>query len=378
MRLWRYCVAGLLYDWLAFVFLTVVPIRAASFQASATELALLQTANSIVYVLNSLFIGRLSDRVSRALLARVGCLGAIAACVLTLHVTSLGWLYLAVPVMGLAGSIYWPNVQGALGAESDPSRMEKAIGWFNVSWSVGKTLGFALAGWLIDRHGFGPTLWIAAAAAVPILALYPGDSRVVREAGHEAAPSDRASFRTMSYVANFLAFGVGTTFSNQFFRYLERSGLGRMWERKTYFGIFLGTMFAAQTIAFVVLQRGRGWTYRRSFLYAAQFLAAAATIGVTLIPTDLGMLGAAAAVGLGLGFIYASSIYYSLHGPSDHGKYAGLHEAVLSAGTFLVPLAGGALADLTGDVRMPYWLAAAGTLVAVAAEEVVYRRRPSS
>ena len=30
---------------------------------------------------------------------------------------------------------------------------------------------------------------------------------------------------------------------------------------------------------------------------------------------------------VGLGVANASSIYYSLHGPADHGKYAGLHEA---------------------------------------------------
>ena len=40
MRLWRYCLAGFLFNWLAFVFWTVVPIRAVShYKASSTELA---------------------------------------------------------------------------------------------------------------------------------------------------------------------------------------------------------------------------------------------------------------------------------------------------------------------------------------------------
>ena len=55
-----------------------------------------------------------------------------------------------------------------------------------------------------------------------------------------------------------------------------------------------------------------------------------------------------------------------------------LDEAVLGAGTVLVPLAGGALADLTGDLRVPYWLAASAMLVAVAIEELVYRKRSKS
>ena len=40
MRLQRYCIAGFLFNWLAFVFWTVVPIRAVGFNASSTELAL--------------------------------------------------------------------------------------------------------------------------------------------------------------------------------------------------------------------------------------------------------------------------------------------------------------------------------------------------
>src|SRR5262245_47616281 len=129
---------------------------------------------------------------------------------------------------------------------------------------------------------------------------------------------------------------------------------------------------------FVVLQRGSKWTYRRELLYGAQLLAGIAAVAVTVVTTDIALIAAAALVGVGLGFANASSIYYSLHGPASHGKYAGVHEAVLGAGSFLVPLAGGALADLTHDLRMPYWLAGGATVIALAIEEVVYRRRPSS
>lgn len=378
MRLWRYCIAGLLYDWLVFVYWTVVPIRAEEFGASATQLALLQTASTAFYVLSSLFMGRLSDRASRSLLARAGCAGAILACLLTARAGGLAGLFLVAPAMGLAASLYWPSIQGALGAEAEPGRMERALGLFNVTWSVGKSAGFALAGWLDATRGHTATLWFAAAAALPILLFYPRD--VKRRPGEllEEGHPDRDVFRTMGYVANFIAFGVGSAFQNQFYKYLDNAGLGNLWGRKTYFGIFLGIMFAAQTAVFLVLQRGRGWTYRRGRLYAAQLLIAASSVTLTLLRSDAAMLLLAPLVGIGLGFAYASSIYYSLHGPADHGKYAGLHEAVLGAGTFLVPLAGGTLADVTRDLRMPYWLAAAATLGAIALEEGLYRRRSRS
>jgi MFS family permease len=378
MRLWRYCLAGFLYDWLAFVFGTVVPIRAKEFGASATQLAILQAAQAMVYVLICLVMGRLSDRISRSWLARAGAAGAIVACLLLTRAGTLAGLLLVAPVMGLAAGVYWPGAQGAIGAEAEPARLERALGTFNVTWSIGKSLGFAMAGWLVASQGHVHTLWIAAAVAVPIILIYPRDVRshaaVLREEGHP----DRTAFRTMGYIANFVAFGVGATLQIQFFKYLDDGGLGNLWNRKTYFGILLGIIFAAQTAAFVVLQRGRGWTYRRSLLYSAQLLVASMLLAITAAKSDVLMLALAPFVGIGLGFICASSIYYSLHGPSDHGKYAGLHEAVLGAGTFLVPFAGGWLADRAGDLRMPYWLAAGVMSAAILIEEGLYRRRSTS
>jgi MFS family permease len=378
MRLWRYCIAGFLFNWLVFLFWTVVPILAvARYNASSTEIALLQTASTVFYVLNSLYIGRLSDRVSRSMLARLACVGALVACAITVWAGSLTALYLVVPLMGIAGSIYWPSIQGALGAETGPAEVEKTIGWFNVSWSTGKTLGFIIAGWLMTQSN-SLALWVAAASALPVIFLYPGDRpRTVHEA-HLSAGPDRAAFLRMAYVANFLAFGIGSIFQGQFYKYVQQLQLGGSLDTQTFFGIVLGTVYGTQTILFVVLQRGAGWAYRRSLLYGAQLLCGAAAAAITLTTSNGAIVAAGALVGIGLGFANASSIYYSLHGPADHGKYAGLHEAVLGSGTILIPLAGGALADLSLDLRTPYWLAGALALVAVAVQEVLYRRSPSS
>ncbi|MBV8882150.1 MAG: MFS transporter [Planctomycetaceae bacterium] len=377
MRLWRYCLAGLLFNWGTFLFWYVLPVRALDFHASSTQLALLPTASSIVYVLNSLFSGGLSDRMSRSLLARLSTLLAVGVCALTISAGSLGGLFLLVPFMGLACSFYWPSIQGALGAEVGSARLEKALGWFNVSWSIGKTLGFVMGGWITSAQSTSGALWMAAGSALPVLFLYPKDQALPKETAHVPAANDRAAYRTLGYIANFLAFGVGSVFQNQFIKLLHASPVAG-WTPTTFFGVFLGAIYGTQTLAFVVLQRGSGWAYRRSLLYGIQALCGGAALAVPFLSSDGTLLAAGAAVGAGLGFVNASSIYYSLHGPSDHGKYAGLHEAVLGAGTFLAPLAGGALADLTRDLRSPYWLAGGLMIAAVAVEELVYRRSSRS
>jgi MFS family permease len=376
MRLWRYCIAAFIYDWFVFVFWTAVPVRAEKWGATPTQLALLQAASTVPYVLNSLFIGSLADRVSKSRLAGLGCLVAAAACAWTAQAPSLAMLFVGVPLLGIGASIFWPPVQGGIGAESDPARMERALGTFNVMWSLGKAVGFATAGVLLGGLGHAGVLWIAAASAVAIVPFYPRDETRPRPAVEPLPHEDRGVFRTVAYIANFAAFGVGATLQNQFIKHLRASVPMTLWSLETYFGVFLGVVFLAQTAMFALLQTGARWTYRRSLLYGAQVLAAAALAVAAFVHEPRLLLVLAPLVGVGIGFTYASSIYYSLHGPSDHGRFAGIHEAVLGTGSFVIPLAGGVLADLSGDLRTPYWLAAAVCAVAIAAQEVVYRRAP--
>jgi predicted MFS family arabinose efflux permease len=245
-----------------------------------------------------------------------------------------------------------------------------------VSWSIGKAIGFAVAGLIVAKYGNSVALWIAAASAVPVLLLYPGDKIIRWDGPHEHVTADRGAFRTIGYVANFLAFGIGGVFQSQFIKYLEPLIVDEE-RRKLYFGLFLGALYGTQTLLFVVLQRGAGWTYRRSLLYGAQLVCGAAAVGVTVLHGQAGLLAAAALVGVGLGFANAVEHLLQPPRPADHGKYAGLHEAVLGTGSFLIPLAGGMLADRF-DLRMPYWLVGAATLVAIVVEEAIYRRRPRS
>jgi len=261
-----------------------------------------------------------------------------------------------------------------VGAEAGPARLERALGWFSVSWSIGKTLGFALGGTSISSRG---ALWMAAASALPVLVFYPRDQAPARAEAPAEARTDLAAYRTLGYIVNFLAFGVGSVFINQFLKYLEARPVPG-WTPASFFGLFLGAIYGTQTLTFVVLQRSSGWAYRRGLLYCVQVLCGATALLVPFLGHDWQYFAAAAVIGAGLGFANQSSIYYSLHGLSDHGKYAGFHEAIVGLGTFLAPLAGGALADRTQDLRSPYLLAGAVMVAAVVAEEAVYRRTSRS
>jgi MFS family permease len=378
MRIWLYCLAGLIYDWLVFVYWTAVPVRAVKLGAAASQVALLQFASTFFYVVGSLWMGRVADRASRSLMARIGSLGAVGACLLVAGADSVSGLFMVLPLLGISASVFWPAVQGALGAETPPERLEHVLSRFNVTWSIGKTLGFAMAGWMLSHQGHSWTMVAAALSAIPIVLFYPKDQGARPRARIEPADAHPTVFRTLGYVANFAACGLGGAFQNQFFKFLSETGIESRWDRETLLGAFLGAVFAAQTLTFWVLPRFPGWAWRRGLLYGLQILGAAAGTAMVFTRVDWVLLALAPALGVSLGFSYASSIHYSLHGSTSHGKYAGLHEAVLGAGAVLVPLAGGALADLGGGPKAPYLFAAAGVVAAIGIQEAIYRRSSRS
>src|SRR5262249_50394062 len=140
MRLWRDGLVRFLHNSLGFLFWTGGFIRRAHVRGPSPPLALLPTSASAVHLPTALFTGGLWGRRSRSALARWATVMSIAVCAASVYVRSLSLLYVMAPLLGLAGSIYWPSIQGAVGAESEPSQVERSIGWLNVSWSIGKTL----------------------------------------------------------------------------------------------------------------------------------------------------------------------------------------------------------------------------------------------
>lgn len=374
MRLWLYCLAGFVFDWVLYVLWSVIPFHAEHLHATPDQVGYLQAASSLVYVCLCILVGRLADRVSKATLLRVGCLVTAAVCVLIGRTDSYIALLLLAPVAGLGASLFWPPIQGAIGAEAKPESLEKSIGLFNILWSTGKAIGFLTAGAIHKPLGTSPTLLLAAGGAVVVALFYPwgnarGSSKVPED---PVDPALRQKFLHMAWVANFVLFGVGSLITIHYFKFVHHHRIGErlLGSTETFFGLYLGLIFLSQTVVFAILSRTARWTYKRGILYVTHLVLATAMILVSFVRSEYAILATAPLVGIGLGFGYCASIYYSLHTPRGHGKYSGLHEAVLGSGTFLLPLTAGLLGRF--DLRWPYWLAAACAVAAVLVEERIF------
>ncbi len=121
---------------------------------SAFQLGLVQFIRGVTYVSFSLFVGWLSDRIDRRVLAGVASmvngLSALAiALLLVFHGVEMWQIYVASSIGGLSGSIYNP-VRQYLVYDSVPNdQLSNAIALNSMANNAARTVGPGLAGFII-------------------------------------------------------------------------------------------------------------------------------------------------------------------------------------------------------------------------------------
>lgn len=365
-------------DFSLYLIWVAIPYKAISLDATPAILGLLSATSALAYVLTTVFAGRLSDRVSRLLLARMGALVFAAGCLLILRAPSIAWMFPFLPLIGLGMGFYWPPIQAAVADEGRLAVLEKNIGLFNVFWSSGKALGFLVGGSLYARFGAGPIFVIASIVMLLMMVVIPRrrpEAVAEEEGGGEYASvgaRDLRAFLHMAWLANAIAFGVGNTMNAQYPKLMLKIGFGSQ-----PFGIYLFLIFIMQTLTFQLLRTLGGWRFRRFPVYAMQAAMGLAVFVVSFLTGFPLILLSAVPLGMGLGLAYHASITYSLASHTGRGGRAGIHECLLGTGNLLLPLVGGLLASATGDLRMPYWLCGAVVAGGLAGQEVLWRRTRS-
>lgn len=376
----RLLAASFFMDGSFYLILTVIPLLAIQLHATPVQLGILPLLSSGVYIGSALFFGRLSDRVSRMAMARVGAWLRVLVSLALTRADSLGWIMAAMPLLGVANALFWPALQASIG-EMRGRDLGRDLGAFNVSWSTGKMLGFLLGGVLIARAGFEPALLLSAGLTLLVGFLLPTARPPVPadpdgSPRPEAAAPDRTAlaadppearkrdaWRGIGWAANFVLFGVGATLNYQYPKLLLAQGF-----TSRDFGVFLGGIYLFQTVSFYSLRRWTGWHFRLGPLLGAQALALVSILLLGRLDTRALIWATAPGIGLGLGLSYSSSIYYSLFRQSGRGRNTGIHEALLGTGTFLLPLLGGIAAQASGALIAPYYLCGALLLAVMGME----------
>ncbi|EDR29968.1 hypothetical protein EDI_346140 [Entamoeba dispar SAW760] len=171
---WRYCACSLLYNYAAFLFWLVVPLVATKQDASNWDLAIINAINFGCCFLLSWVCGFINNFLPGWLLARIGVLIYIAACILLMFINDNLWILWIMGIMyAFSYVLFWIPIQTSISRESTAGDAEFWLGVFSGMWTFGQSLGYLCGAFLFTKLGISQALSISVAALVIVFIIYP-------------------------------------------------------------------------------------------------------------------------------------------------------------------------------------------------------------
>ena len=356
-----------------------LPFLTLSLGGSPSQVGLVGGLPRLLYVIGLLLGRPLLDRFDLRLIAVCGCLGLGATTLAMPTASSLGPLFVAVALYGVATSLFWPPLVGLLFAGYRGRSLNRRLGQFNMAWSGGMVAGPWLGGELYTR-AFGLPFWAAAVmfalAALGILfflrysirapaSLSLSTDEAQTSATH--APDERTRvfhrMARLALISSYLVLGL--------LRYQLPNLSQELEINEATFGRIGTVLSLSLAVAFFLLGRASGWHYRAWLLWLGQAVMAGSLLILLLAASAWHLTICVLIAGQGIGLMYTSHLFYGSSAGSNRARVMTMHEVLLSIGFLLGAYGGGLIADATGN-RALYGVACGAILIGVAAQVGVW------
>jgi predicted MFS family arabinose efflux permease len=316
---------------------------------------MLAATAGLIYVPAAIYGGRFAQRAGYFTALKLGFAIMIGA-------LSVGWFvvdsaagHIAVMLVTTVGMCFtWPTLEGMVSEGEDYPGLQRNLGIYNVVWAGTGALAYFSGGAMLDKFGLNSMFYVPLAMLCGQLALTfwlagvakssgPSNSRNAIPGGEEAItshprpPEKARAFLRMAWLANpFSYIAINTLIA-------VMPGVANDLDLTTTLaGVCCSVWCFARLAAFFGLWFWPGWHYRFRWLLAA-YLGLVVTFAVILMVPNLAvMLIAEMVLGVALGLIYYSSLFYSMDVGDKKGEHGGIHEAAIGLGNFVGPAVGAA------------------------------------
>jgi MFS family permease len=366
----RICLAAFFLDAALMVGLTALPFFVFHhLGGSAAVTGGIGSAQSFVYAAVCLGSSMAIARVHNAM--GVAVAGALLFTGLFVggHLTGNLYLYCGMVGLSTAGmSLVWPALHSWLGAKKEVALRTRAMGNFNIAWSLGLAVGALVGGWLYVEDPRLPFVAVALLGGLAAALIYTVPSREPHAPEPETPPMalrEREQLERLipaAWVANGVGWAMVITtrmvFPKQLDDLVEVNALRILFENEapallTYgaarvYGALAFTLSTCSCVLYYLMGRTQWWHGRSSIILVLQLLAALSvwTLGVTqsLVLMALSF----ALIGVNCGFCFFASSYYCTANPALTHRRMAINEGVVGAGGFAAPFAIGYIADAQG------------------------------
>ena len=344
-------------------------------RASPAQIGCLSATWSLCYVFGCVFLRGVSGRLPprKSIMGAMWCMSLSTTALSLSH--SLPVAFVCYGAFGLCAAFFWPPMMGWLSMGMEGRDLGRAMGIFNICWSLGAILGPTLAGYLSEIDPSRPLTISAAVFCVNAIWITIGSLTLnaVRGEAHHARTAaafrvgrDGTLLRYPSWAGLFAAYLILGVVNNVFpLSAPDEFGIGKA---------AVGNLFLVRSVATTAMLAMMGhsvwWHFRGWQLAAGHALFALLMIWMARASSVsiAGML--LFAIGILLAHSYSNSLFHGVAGSRTRAPRMAVHEGLLSAGLVVGSACGGAVFEHWG-VRAVYQ-GCAGVLAIVALAETIF------
>ena len=312
---------------------------------------ILAALSGLVCMVGSWWGGRFAQRHGYFLALKLG-FGLMALALANgLWVTSAPGQILLMLATVLGMTLTWPTLEALVSENESRVRLQHLVGLYNVVWAATAALAYFIGGALLEKLSMKSLFLVPLASLIVQLALTFWLERAAKTATPSPlsaaaetptgppeiphAPAEAKMFLRLAWVANPFAYIAINTLIAVMPGVAQRLGLST-----TLAGFCCSLWCFARVAAFVGLWYWPGWHYRFRWLLAAYLGLVVSFAVILLVPNLVVVIAAQMVLGLAIGLIYYSSLFYSMDAGDTKGEHGGIHEAAIGLGNFVGPTVG--------------------------------------
>lgn len=342
-----------------------IPLLAIKMGATPFLLGLTGFLASFSYLTFSPLFGRLADRENPLYITVIGCLLFALSTLLLIFFHSIPLILLLMGVVGLGTSMFWSPLEVWIARTVED--LKKAVGYFNLSWCIGLSIGSLLSGFLFQWDWRLPLLLVASSCGLIIVLLFlcpKAPPQVLLQ--DVSSNKTRNPFILIGWTANFVGwFTIGTL------RYLFPKLAVDLAISPSTLGLLTFAMSISQAISSYGIGHMVRWHYHLGFLLLVQIVMILGFLIIIFSSSIPLFFLAFVLLGTCIGIAYFFSLFYSLESEEGKGQKSGIHESIVGAGGLLGPLLGGTVAQYS-TIRMPFALCILVLLLGMLLEVIYY------
>lgn len=309
--------------------------------ATVLQLAVLGSLYALAYTITCPLSGYLADRVNKRWLCLLSVGGVAVTFWITPQLTSI-WSLCAVSALRAAFiGFMWPPLMAWMTQTCPGGILSKRLGGYNVSWAVGMSIGYYIAGFLFQNYGGpGPFLFslIFACCLFVFIAVFTPEEACGEDHPHALEAADVPFFVRQGMLMVTIGCFIGGLVL-----YVFPKVAGSAVSEQSQ-GLLHAARMGGQVLAFMLFTHMSTWHFKQWPPLVSLACFAVGMVIVALFGSLASYATGFVLIGFAIGVGYSMSIFYTLLLVQNKGMGGGIQETLIGLGNLLGPIYGGLLA----------------------------------